>query len=165
MMNSRDQSGRVLSATGNPVRSVRDLSCFLPVGSLWCIADGFTRSPLLARALLFDRCQQSVQFERDDAIEFLSQDRADFGNPFVFAEDEAMSAFDRSYRWFGNSCSPHADQVDGADFRVIAAAGEHDGRQQEGEDPGISIPHHFKSPFNRAQLGHLRHDSGRMTEA
>jgi hypothetical protein len=98
----------------------------------WSIANGFTGSALSASALLLDRCQQRVQFQRDDAFQFVGQDLSSFGDPFVFSKDQTVCTLDRSDRRLGNSGSSHPDQVDRADFRIVASASEHERRDVGG---------------------------------
>ena len=51
----------------------------------------------------------------------------------MFSEDEPVRSFDRSNRWLGNSCSSHPDQIDRANFRVVASASQHE-RRNVGRD-------------------------------
>lgn len=94
----------------------------------WYISNSFSRSALFASALLLDRRQQRVQFQRDDAFEFVGQNLSGFGDPFVFSKNQPMSTFDGSNCWLGNSRPPHPDQIDRPYFRVVASASQHERR-------------------------------------
>ena len=80
---------------------------------------------MLPGALLLDCCQKRVQFQRNDAFQFVGKNLSNCGDSFVLSKYKPMSALDRSNRWLGNSRSPHADQINRANFRIVASAGQH----------------------------------------
>jgi len=80
---------------------------------------------LFPGTLLLDCCQKRVQFQRNDAFQFVSKNLSNFGDSFVLSKYKPVSALDRSNRWLGNSRSPHADQINRANFRIVASASQH----------------------------------------
>ena len=80
---------------------------------------------MLPGALLLDCCQKRVQFQRNDAFQFVGKNLSNCGDSFVLSKYKPMSALDRSNRWLGNSRSPHADQINRANFRIVASASQH----------------------------------------